>query len=950
MHQSPQKLRPREVDGTPERSPKHLESSPAGTSKATRASQCDDTQALVNAEDAPKDAADPFDDIIRNFLWPLGITENLNTRSFLQFPPRASGGRTRSEGTIPHPITSTSRPERSASGSAVISLDPRLLKIGDIGENATWWSGQAGEPDNLPTQETNAVPETEPSESKVINRRSPNVHWEVLRRWYHEVLSAGATFDLSKFELLQENLSDSPQSLTSDRQDLWKDIDRNRMHMHRVLITLTENALKRPGRILRHPKDLRFLLIILANPLLYPWKAVKYENMSALARSKSNAPQRTESFRKASTLSAAGAPGDPDRSPRRREPTPHWGILKRVFGLIANSPSECQACLVSWFSRYSESSFRDLVELANRFISHRLERLRGKTHKGNIDEQTIGLIPELSSGVNASARLHAALGIDRDSPDVGYTLDGTPAYREDWQIRSAAQFMKLLFAANAVHHSAKPSADNFGAVNGSDHHLGTAGRPLRVCGQLLSVSDFYSTALDQEDVVADFKLWEKRTGAFSFCQYPFLLSMVQKIRLLEFDNHRQMAEHARQTHFNNLSNSVTQDEVFKVVVRRDCLANDGLQKIGKVLGGSTDYKKGLRVQFVDEEGVDVGGLRKEFFMLAMEEIFKPDGDLFVFDDESNFCYFNSHTFERPEAYYRVGALLGLAVYNSTILEIPFPPFFFRKLLAAAPTSFTNYRQATSCVPPRKPFSARLSDLAELHPSLAHGLKQLLEFEGDVESTYCRTFALESAPYGSKSQTIPLIPNGENISLDNVRRTLYVSRRCQYALDEAIERQFEPFARGFFACAGSNSLHLLHPTELRAAICGSQEAFSLGALRQGTTVSWPKRQDKQTNPDDSGVRPAVLDLFWHALEREHQKGDFDRLRALLRFWTGSSCPPAGGWLATSMRLEVVSGDDRERFPSAATCFNLLRLPEYDSLELLETKLWGAVDGAVGFGLR
>jgi hypothetical protein len=31
----------------------------------------------------------------------------------------------------------------------------------------------------------------------------------------------------------------------------------------------------------------------------------------------------------------------------------------------------------------------------------------------------------------------------------------------------------------------------------------------------------------------------------------------------------------------------------------------------------------------------------------------------------------------------------------------------------------------------------LADLAEAQPSLANGLQQLLDFEGDVENTFCR---------------------------------------------------------------------------------------------------------------------------------------------------------------------------------------------------------------------
>lgn len=40
-----------------------------------------------------------------------------------------------------------------------------------------------------------------------------------------------------------------------------------------------------------------------------------------------------------------------------------------------------------------------------------------------------------------------------------------------------------------------------------------------------------------------------------------------------------------------------------------------------------------------EEGEDVGGVQKEFFMLLLHEILNPDFGMFVEDDESHFVWF-----------------------------------------------------------------------------------------------------------------------------------------------------------------------------------------------------------------------------------------------------------------------------------------------------------------------
>jgi hypothetical protein len=44
-----------------------------------------------------------------------------------------------------------------------------------------------------------------------------------------------------------------------------------------------------------------------------------------------------------------------------------------------------------------------------------------------------------------------------------------------------------------------------------------------------------------------------------------------------------------------------------------------------------DLKKQLFVEFEGEQGIDEGGLSKEFFQLVIEELFNPDyGNVFLF--------------------------------------------------------------------------------------------------------------------------------------------------------------------------------------------------------------------------------------------------------------------------------------------------------------------------------
>ena len=52
-----------------------------------------------------------------------------------------------------------------------------------------------------------------------------------------------------------------------------------------------------------------------------------------------------------------------------------------------------------------------------------------------------------------------------------------------------------------------------------------------------------------------------------------------------------------------------------------------------------DLKKQLYVEFEGEQGIDEGGVSKEFFQLIVEEIFNPDyGDYNIFSEiQLYFC-------------------------------------------------------------------------------------------------------------------------------------------------------------------------------------------------------------------------------------------------------------------------------------------------------------------------
>lgn len=822
----------------------------------------------------------------------------------------------------------------------LFEVDARSLLLGDIAENGSWWTiGRNGQRIS-PHHQRDRSPETWRG---IVTEKSPRINWSELGEWYHIVTHAGDKWRKKWHEIRVLNSQDGTvnrtaqwEAVSTDR--LQREIADAQMHVQRGLLKATENLLKRPRRPLKHPEDCRFLLMLLVNPLLHAPSQALSQNMAKDQSQPSN-----------STLKVPTDSGP--QSPSKKMPMPslrklsglglHSGIVKRVLGLISNLSNDVHQFLVAWFSRVSDDHFQRLVDVVGSFVTYRLSRQQMKKPV-EIINPTDGLVPSFAdSGIRHPSQLHAALDI-RPTSSSAKAFDGKPklaTYGEDWQIRAAARVMALLFTANNGHPSRKREA-----VIPVEQRLNSAGLNARhnahAHGQIVPISSFYNTMLDYADLIADFEAWESTKSKFSFCQYPFFLSIWAKIHVLEHDARRQMEVKAREAFFDSILSRKAVSQFLVLKVRRDCLVDDSLRNVSEVVGaGSGDIKKGLKIDFVGEEGIDAGGLRKEWFLLLVREIFDPAHGLFLYDEDSQFCYFNPNCFESSEQFFLVGVLLGLAIYNSTILDVAFPPFVFKKMLASAPS--TNVPTTSM---PRITHSYTLEDLAEYRPSLARGLRQLLEFEGDVQETFCRDFVAEVDRYGEKTQ-VPLCQGGEKRAVMNSNRREFVDLYIRYQLDTAVTRQYEPFKRGFFTVCGGNALSLFRPEEIELLVRGSDEPLDVSSLRAVAVYEhWPKDR----KPDE---QPQVK-WFWDFFERIQP---IDQ-RKVLSFITGSDRLPAMGATNLVIRVQLLRNQghewqtDSERFPSARTCFNTICLHPYGNRRKLEDKLWTAVNLSEGFGLK
>ncbi len=166
----------------------------------------------------------------------------------------------------------------------------------------------------------------------------------------------------------------------------------------------------------------------------------------------------------------------------------------------------------------------------------------------------------------------------------------------------------------------------------------------------------------------------------------------------------------------------------------------------------------------------------------------------------------------------------------------------------------------------------LDDLEELQPDLAHGLRQLLAFDGDVQSSFQFSFQISYESLGV-IRTINLREregiSGEEDMVTNFNREEYVSLYVEYILNKSVETQFEAFNRGFRRVCGGAALDLFTAAELELLICGNP-VLDFNALQKGT-----RYEDGYDGTEE------VIALFWEVL---HSFDEEDK-RKFLKFMSG-----------------------------------------------------------------
>ncbi|KAK3350156.1 hypothetical protein B0T25DRAFT_459009 [Lasiosphaeria hispida] len=352
-----------------------------------------------------------------------------------------------------------------------------------------------------------------------------------------------------------------------------------------------------------------------------------------------------------------------------------------------------------------------------------------------------------------------------------------------------------------------------------------------------------------------------------------------------------------------------------IKVRRSHIFEDSFAEISRQ--SATDLKKRLMIKFDGEDGLDYGGLSREFFFLLSHEMFNPFYCLFEYSAHDNYTLqINPHSGINPEHlnYFKfIGRVVGLAIFHRRFLDAFFIGALYKMVLGK---------------------SVVLADMEGVDADFHRSLQWMLD--NDISGGILeQTFSTEDERFGVITVE-DLIPNGRNIDVTNDNKKEYVDLMVKWRIEKRISEQFQAFKEGFQELIPQDLINVFDERELELLI---------GGIAEIDVDDWKKHTDYRgyTESDE------VIQYFWQTV----RSWDGEQKSRLLQFTTGTSRIPVNGFKDLQgsdgpRRFTIEKAGEINNLPKAHTCFNRLDLPPYKNLEMLQGKLTIAVEETMGFG--
>uniref|UniRef100_A0A3Q2DZA9 E3 ubiquitin-protein ligase n=1 Tax=Cyprinodon variegatus TaxID=28743 RepID=A0A3Q2DZA9_CYPVA len=309
-------------------------------------------------------------------------------------------------------------------------------------------------------------------------------------------------------------------------------------------------------------------------------------------------------------------------------------------------------------------------------------------------------------------------------------------------------------------------------------------------------------------------------------------------------------------HFRYLCQSNALPSHVKINVSRQALFEDSFQQIMALK--PYDLRRRLYVIFRGEEGLDYGGLAREWFFLLSHEVLNPMYCLFEYVGKNNYCLqINPAATINPDhlSYFCfIGRFIAMALFHGKFIDTGFSLPFYKRML--------NKKLI-------------LKDLESIDPEFYNSLIWIRD--NNIEECGLEMYFSVDMEILGKISSHDLKPDGSEVLVTEGNKEEYISLMAEWRFSRGVEGQTKAFLDGFNEVVPLQWLQYFDEKELEVMLCGMQEV-DLQDWQRNTVYRHYTRNSKQ------------IMWFWQLVKEVDNEV---RLR-LMQFVMGTCRLPLGGF--------------------------------------------------------
>ena len=377
---------------------------------------------------------------------------------------------------------------------------------------------------------------------------------------------------------------------------------------------------------------------------------------------------------------------------------------------------------------------------------------------------------------------------------------------------------------------------------------------------------------------------------------------------------------------------------LKIIVDRDKILDHGYILLDDIV--TSKFFGFLEFEYKGEIGNGLGPTL-EFYSLIFEKL-KEDKRLWYKTTDGSLypkVGINSNK-ECIKLFKLLGYIIGRAIYDDRLIDIPISRVFW-SLLLERPVLYKDMQIID------KDLFKTINDLL----ILVDKKKDLIKNKPNISDEEIENQVLYNGKKLSEldlyftfpgNNEIELKEGGGNILLSMKNVEEYINLIYDFIFFKGIDAPVTAFRNGFSSIYSIYNLKCFTSSELEELVCGSLE------------IKWDQDNLYENLKPEHGYTKGSR--IFNDLIKFMCKLDKFGQRQFLIFTTGTSRLPIGGFKALSPKLTIVKRTfDNTQYPddylpTVMTCQNYLKLPEYSTYEILESKLFTAMkEGSKEFNL-